>query len=162
MILHERSEMVLIGVVSGLGFATATPAPNIGNIADSMQITSRNFAALCNEIGRLENLPSVHLLIQLRSLNDALALKEELKKFGDQIGDMEDTVGGSAQRVDALVKELKAVRESVQALESRVAALEQEQKSFRSTTNSRSVLNRPVRPKLLKTGRDGQTPSVRG
>ena len=88
-------------------------------------------------MGRLENLPSVDLLIQLRSLNDALALKEELKKFGDQIGDMEDTVGGSAQRVDALVKELKAVRESVQALESRVAALEQEQKSFRSTTNSR-------------------------
>ncbi|KAF8536385.1 hypothetical protein BDD12DRAFT_807836 [Trichophaea hybrida] len=59
--------------------------PNLANVVESLQIISRHFSSLCDELGRLDNLPSVDILTQLRNLNDSIAVKAEMKKVSEQL-----------------------------------------------------------------------------
>ncbi|KAF8462065.1 hypothetical protein BDZ91DRAFT_735827 [Kalaharituber pfeilii] len=96
-------------------------APNLGSIANDLQSISRSFAGLCIELSKLENLPSVDLLTQLKSLNDSIAVKKEMTKLAEDVKAAEEKMD---KRLDELFAEMKAVKSSVEALQKRVTTVE--------------------------------------
>jgi hypothetical protein len=74
--------------------------PNLANVAESLQVISRHFSNLCDELGRLENLPSVDILTQLRNLNDSIAAKEEMKKVSEQMDGIQKLLATFEQRTN--------------------------------------------------------------
>ncbi|KAI5851195.1 hypothetical protein DFP73DRAFT_582126 [Morchella snyderi] len=99
-------------------------APNLGSIANDLQSISRSFAGLCLELGKLENLPSVDLLTQLKSLNDSIAVKEEMMKVAGSVKAAEEKLD---KRLDELFADVKAVKNSVELLQNRLGAVEKVQ-----------------------------------
>jgi chromosome segregation ATPase len=99
--------------------------PNLGNIADTLQNISRSFSNLCNELGRLENLPSVDLLTQLKTLNESIAVKEEQKEIRAQLV-------GSEEKTNRLEEQVKKLSQTVASLESQLVLAQKERDTFQS------------------------------
>lgn len=102
----------------------STQPPNLNAISNDLQCISRNFSSLCLELTKLENLPSVDILTQLKNLHDVIGVKEQVKKIDDTVKTSDEKIN---KRLDELFANVKSVQANIDALSNRIAAVEKTQ-----------------------------------